>query len=387
MSNKRFLSNFARKKSQKQDNKDLLDYAYDQQGSMPGTLKIEANAVPTEIVLIDYNSDNLVRLSNLTPEICGTYLDTESVSWVDVSGLGSQETFQQLGDVFKLHPLVLEDIVNVPQRPKIEDYQDQILVITQMAMLKQDREGFWLEQVSFILGKHHLLSVQEEPQWDCFNAVRERIRHQRGSIRQRGTDYLMYALWDAIIDGYFPVLEAYGERIEALEDEVVLHPTDETLGKIYQMKRELLALRRSIWPQRDAINALLRTESPLISKDVLIYLRDCYDHTVQIIDMVETYRELASGLMDVYLSAVGNKMNEIMKLLTVISSIFIPLTFVAGIYGMNFNPDASPWNMPELNWYLGYPFCWALMLTITGSLGYFFWSKGWFKNVSGIKNE
>lgn len=370
-----------------EEERDILDYFLEEPGSIPGTLIIEEDAAPPEIVLIDYSPQKAVRVKNLTPEACAAYLDTESVSWVDVAGLGSEETLQKLGQVFKLHPLVLEDVVNVPQRPKIETYKDQLVVITQMAMLKENREGFWLEQVSLILGKHYLLTVQEEPERDAFDSVRDRIRHNKGKIRASGTDYLAYTLWDAIIDGYFPVLEAYGERIEVLEDEVVLNPTPQTLAKIYQIKRELLALRRAIWPQRDAINSLLRDENPLVSAEVRIYLKDCYDHTVQIIDMLETYRELASGLMDVYLSAVGNKMNEVMKILTVISTIFIPLTFVAGIYGMNFNPEASPLNMPELNWYWGYVACWGVMIAIASSLVVFFWRRGWFQTVSSLKSK
>jgi magnesium transporter len=257
-------------------------------------------------------------------------------------------------------------------------------IITQMVVIKEEG-GFWLEQVSIILGKQYLLTVQEEPLHDNFDPIRDRIRYNRGSIRQRGTDYLAYALWDTIIDGYFMALETYGERLEALEDEVTFNPTKQTLSKIYQIRRELLALRRAIWPQRDAVNILIRDECPLISSDVRVYLKDCYDRAVQIIDVIETYRELTSGLMDVYLSAVSNRMNEVMKLLTVISTIFIPLTFVAGIYGMNFNPDASPFNMPELNWYLGYPLCWGVMLTIASSLVVFFWRRGWFSDMSSLK--
>jgi magnesium transporter len=261
------------------------------------------------------------------------------------------------------------------------------VIIAQMVMLKETGDGFWIEQVSFVLGKHYLLTVQEEPQRDCFGSVRDRIRTNKGMVRKSGSDYLAYTLLDAIIDGFFPVLEAYGERIEELEDEVVTNPTRQTLQKIYEVRRELLGLRRSIWPQRDAINSLIRDGSDLISPNVQIYLRDCYDHTIQVLDMVETYRELASGLMDVYLSSVGNKMNEIMKLLTVISSIFIPLTFIAGVYGMNFNTEKSPLNMPELNWYWGYPLCLGAMVVVAASLVYFFWRRGWFENFSTIKKD
>jgi magnesium transporter len=369
------------------EEEDLFDYYYDEQGSVPGTLTIDKEAPPTTIVLIDYKEAERTRVQLKKPEDCESYLDTESVSWVDVLGLGSEEVLLRLGKVFNLHPLVLEDIVNVPQRPKIEDYEDHLVIITQMVLLKEQGSGFWSEQVSFVLGKHYLLTVQEEPKRDCFQPVRDRIRTGKGTIRKQGADYLAYTLLDAIMDGFFPVLETYGERIEELEEEVVTNPTRQTLEKIYRVRRELLALRRAIWPQRDAINALIRDGSDLISPEVRVYLRDCYDHAVQVMDLVETYRELASGLMDVYLSSVGNRMNEIMKFLTVMSSIFIPLTFIAGIYGMNFNTDKSAWNMPELNWYWGYPLCLAVMLAIAAGLVFFFWRRGWFENFSTIKDD
>lgn len=375
--------------NQDEDDDSYVDYFYDDQATMPGTLDLKVDALPPTIVLIDYNERKATRVKIRKPEDCASYLDTASVSWIDVLGLGNQDTWRGLGKVFNLHPLTQEDVVNIPQRPKVEDYENQLVIIAWMVMLNQDsdNDGFYKEQVSLILGKHYLLTVQEEPKYDCFGAVRDRIRTNKGIIRKQGADYLAYTLLDAIIDGFFPVLEEYGERIDELEDEVVVNPTRKTLEKIYKIRRELLTLRRAIWPQRDAINALIRDGSNLISPDVRIYLRDCYDHTVQVMDMVETYRELTSGLMDVYLSSVGNKMNEIMKLLTVISSIFIPLTFIAGVYGMNFNTEKSPWNMPELNWYWGYPLCLALMLAIAGGLVFFFWRRGWFENFSSVKKD
>ena len=369
------------------DDNSLFEDFYDKPGSLPGTIFINKNAPPPKIILIDYNEANRVCLPLETPAACASYLDTDSVSWVDVLGLGSEEILRELGQVFHLHPLVLEDVVNVPQRPKVDDQGDHLVLISRMVMPKEKGAGFYSEQVSLILGKHYLLTVQEEPLRDCFTPVRDRIRHNKGTIRKRGADYLAYALLDSIIDGFFPVLEVYGERIEDLEEEVIANPTRKTLDKIYQVRRELLALRRAIWPQRDAINSLIRDGSPLICEEVRIYLRDCYDHAVQVMDMVETYRELSSGLMDVYMSSVGNRMNEVMKLLTVISSIFIPLTFVAGIYGMNFNTEKSPFNMPELNWYLGYPLCLAAMIAIASGLIYFFWRRGWFDNISTVKDD
>jgi magnesium transporter len=368
-----------------EEDDNLFELFYDDQGSIPGTLKIEPDATPSTIALIDYNATNKVLIKLSMPEECIPYLDTESVSWVDVAGLGSEDILQRMGKVFNLHPILIEDVVNVPQRPKVDEYEEQLLIISQMVMPKPNYSGFWIEQVSLILGKHYLLTVQEEPERDCFDQVRDRIRTDKGNIRKQGADYLTYTLLDAIIDGFFPVLEAYGERIEELEDEVVTNPSKSTLEKIYRLRRELLALRRCIWPQRDAINILIRDGSSLISNEVKIYMRDCYDHTVQVMDMVETYRELTSGLMDVYLSSVSNKMNEIMKLLTVISSIFIPLTFIAGVYGMNFNTSTSPLNMPELDWYWGYPLCWLLMIGVSGCLVYFFWKRGWFKDHSTLE--
>jgi magnesium transporter len=362
-----------------------MDYAYDQAGSLPGTLVIDRDAIAPVLFLIDYNDHDATRIQLDKPEDATPHLDTASVSWVDVQGLGDEGILRRLGQVFDLHPLVLEDVVNVPQRPKVEEYDEQLLMISRMIMLNPEGEGFISEQVSFILGQHYLLTVQEEPAHDSFNPVRERIRSNKGCIRREKADYLMYTLLDAIIDGFFPVLESYGELIEDLEDEVVANPTRQTLEKIHRLKRELLMLRRAIWPQRDAINSLIRDGSDLISEGVRIYLRDCYDHAVQVLDMVETYRELASSLMDVYLSSVSNRMNEVMKLLTVISTIFIPLTFVAGVYGMNFDTEKSPWNMPELSWYYGYPLCWAVMVAIALSLVYYFYRKGWFENFSGIK--
>ncbi|MGB2927237.1 MAG: magnesium/cobalt transporter CorA [Limnothrix sp.] len=361
------------------DPEDLLNYSYQSPGTMPGTLRIALGASAPQISLIDYDPENWLRADYIKPEECREHLNTKSVSWVDIGGIGDQDIFQQLGDIFGLHPLILEDIVNIPQRPKLEEYEDQLLIITQMAMLKPNRQGFWLEQVSFILSNHYLLSVQEEDEADCFDSIRDRLKENKGSLRKYGADFLAYSLWDAVIDGFFPVLEMLGDRIEDLEDEVVISPTPKTLAAIHQVKRELLALRRAIWPQRDSLSVLIRENSTLIQPDTLQYFRDCYDHTVMLIDMIETYRELASGLMDVYLSAVSNKMNEVMQLLTVISTIFIPLTFISGLYGMNFNTTSSKWNMPELDWQYGYFVCLGVMAGITLALLIFFWRKGWLK--------
>jgi magnesium transporter len=344
-------------------------------GSSPGTLQVESDVQP-EITLIDYNAIDYLRAELIRPEEVCQYLDTHSVSWIDVKGIGHEATLKQIGEIFTLHPLMLEDMVNVPQRPKVEEYEEQLLFIARMVILTNTRQQFITEQVSFVLGSHYLLSVQEEAEYDCFTAVRTRIRSGKGNIRKKGEDYLLYALIDAIIDSFFPVLEVYGEQLELLEDEVVSNPSPQTLAKIHRMKRDLLTLRRAIWPQREAINSLIRDGSELISDDVRVYLRDCYDHTIQVLDMIETYRDVAGSLMDVYLSSVSNRMNEVMKFLTVMSSLFIPLTFIAGIYGMNFN------NMPELRSQNGYFICLAAMGIIAIGLITLFWSKGWFENFA-----
>ncbi len=352
---------------------DEWEYFYDSPGDAPGTLKIDKDAKPAQIFLIDYCKDSASRIHLQQPEDCAQYIDSTSVSWLDIQGFGSENTMHRVGKVFGLHPLLLEDVVNVPQRPKTEEYGDQLVIIAQMVIPKPSGLGFWSEQVSLILGRYYLLSIQEEPEHDCFDPVRTRIRSNKGTIRERGADYLAYAIIDAIIDAFFPVLEDYGERIEELENEVVSSPTPQTLEKIHQVRRELLLLRRAIWPQRESINALIRDASPLISRDVQVYLRDCYDHVIQVLDMVETYRELASSLMDVYLSSVSNRMNEIMKVLTVISTLFIPITFIVGLYGMNFK------FMPELDWRWGYAAVWVVMLSVEAVLIHFFWRRGWFK--------
>lgn len=360
------------------EEQDLFDYYYHDPGSAPGTLSIEPDAYPTEINIFDYSPDQVNHAKRITAQEIVPYLDTESISWIDVQGLGNEKVLREIGEIFQLPPLVLEDVVNVPQRPKLEIYPDFLLITTQMVMAK--KKGFWTEQISFILGKNYLLTIQEEPLRDPFDPVRNRLERNIGLIRQLGAGYLCYALIDAIIDNFFPVLEAYGDRLEILEEEAITKPNHRTLKKIYKIRRELLAFRRLVWPQREIFNSLIRDGSDHINPSILNYVRDCYDHTIQIIDVIETYRELASGLTDIYLSATGNKMNEIMKVLTIISTIFIPLTFIAGIYGMNFNTEKSPYNMPELNSYWGYFICLAIMLLISLVQIFIFWQKGWFRN-------
>lgn len=366
-----------------------LDYFFDEPGSLPGTLDLEPDAPPPELILIEYNEVNATRKVLGSPEECSTYLDPGSISWLDVQGLGNLETWRKMSQIFNLHPIALEDVVNVPQRPKVVYYDnpEHLVIVAWMVLLNPESKKLHKEQVSIILGDNYLITVQEEPQYDCLEPVRDRIRLNKGTIRKNGADYLAYAILDAIIDEFFPLLEIYSDRLEDLEDEVLFQPSKKTMESIYKIKRELLVLRRAIWSQREALNILIRDKTRLVGKKVRVYLRDCYDNTVNVRDMLETYRELASDLISIYLSSMGNRMNEVMKLLTVISSIFIPLTFIAGVYGMNFDPEASPLNMPELEWYYGYPAALGVMALIAGSLVYFFWKRGWFKNYSRFDRE
>ena len=323
---------------------------------------------------MDFSPTHVSEKTLSSPRDVAQYLNdpTSSVTWVDVQGLGERHVLEDLGEVFRLHRLALADVVNVPQRPKVETYENHLFVITRMVLLKEGGE-FSAEQVSLFLGKNFVLTFQET-YGDCLDPVRDRIRTGTGIVRQSGADYLAYAILDAITDQYFPVVEALGERIENLEDRVATHPTPAALDQIYSLKRELLSVRRAIWPQRDAINALVRDESGLIGKEVHVYLRDCYDHAVQLIDVVETLRELTTGLLDVYLSSVANRTNEVMKVLTVVTSIFIPLTFIAGVYGMNFK------NMPEIDWRYGYAFVWVIMIAVAASLLWYFGRRGWLRS-------
>ncbi|WP_437276532.1 magnesium/cobalt transporter CorA [Sorangium sp. So ce375] len=347
--------------------------------SPPGTLVIDDTRRP-KIFVIDYDAEVVSEKEIERVDECIPYLtdDRPSITWVDVRGLGHKATFERLGEIFRVHPLALEDMVNVPQRPKADVYGgEHILIIARMAQV-HERCVLRTEQLAILVGRTFVLTVQEEADWDVMEVVRERIRAGRGKIRERGADYLAYALLDAVVDGFFPVLERLGEHIEDLEIEV-LDAKRRMSKPIHDLKRDLLTLRRAIWPQRDLVNALLREDNPLISKDTRLYLRDTYDHAVQLMDMVETYRELSSGLMDLHLSGISNRMNEIMKVLTIISTIFLPVTAIAGIYGMNFHHESSPFNMPELDWYYGYPFVWGLMLASVVGLLTYYRRKGWLR--------
>ncbi len=338
-------------------------------GARPGTLVIGENASQPIVRVIDYTESELHEREINNLDELADCLERSSVTWVDVCGLGDEATLRKIAEIFSLHPLALEDVVNVPQRPKVESYDAHLLLITRMVMQK-DSAALDPEQVSIFVGPNYVLTFQERF-GDVFDPVRNRLRRGRGPIRKHGADYLAYAILDTVIDAYYPILEAMGDYLELLEEEVVQRPTLDSLHKIYRSKRELLTLRRSIWPQREAINSLVRDDSEFVSEPVRVYLRDTYDHCVQLIDGTETYRELVGGLMDVYLSSIGNRQNEVMKVLTIMASIFIPLTFLAGIYGMNFE------QMPELKSVWGYPVLLGIMFVTAITMLYHFRRLGW----------
>ncbi len=348
-------------------------------GTAPATLLPlpKGCSVATTIKLVEYNEETMTeRAIASVDELPEASLDDGKQRWIDMEGLGDIKFLKALGEKYGLHPLALEDVVNIGQRPKVEPYDKHLFIVADMVYEDED-ERLCGEQVSMFLGKNLLITIQEAVGGDVFDPVRERLRAGRGYIRKSGADYLTYALLDAIIDHYFPVLERLGDNIEQLENEVLDRPTQVCVSKIHGYKRTLMQLRRYVWPVRDLVTALLHEETGLVADNTKVFLRDCYDHSVQIMDLVETYRDVSSGLMELYLSAVGMRTNEIMRVLTVMSAIFIPLTFVAGVYGMNFDHADGWWNMPELHQPWGYLACLGLMLVIAIGQVIFFKRKKW----------
>jgi magnesium transporter len=323
-----------------------------------------------KVTCIDYDGDHFEEKEAKTINECFPLKDKPTTTWINIDGVHKLDNVEQIGKNLKIHPLVLEDIMHTGQRPKMEDFDDYLFIVIKMLQYDQKENKTKTEQVSIILGTNYVISFQED-EGDVFDLIRERIRSDRGRTRKMGADYLAYTLIDAIVDNYFMVLEKIGERIEDIEDELVKNPTSEVLHTIHSLKRELIYLRKSVWPLREVISRLERWESPLIDKSIDIYLRDVYDHTIQVIDALETFRDMLSGMLDIYLSSVSNRMNEVMKVLTIIATIFIPLTLVVGIYGMNFK------YMPELEWPWGYPMVYVVMLAISGVMLVYFRRKRW----------
>ncbi|UCF44535.1 MAG: magnesium/cobalt transporter CorA [Planctomycetota bacterium] len=341
-------------------------------GLPPGTL-VHVGEKKTEkvrITLIDYTEQDFQEKTVDNIEECFPFKATPTVTWINIDGLHHVETIEKLGKEFELHPLILEDILNTTQRPKCEDFDKYIFIVLKMLSHDEVEGGLKAEQVSMVLNRNFVISFQEEV-GDVFEQIRDRLRKSKGRIRRMGADYLAYALIDAVVDNYFVILEKFGEKIESMQEQLVADPSEKTLQQIHSLKREMIFLRKSIWPLRELINGLQRTESALVTDATNIYLRDVYDHTIQIIDTIESFRDAVSGMLDIYLSSISNRMNAVMKVLTIIATIFIPLTFIAGIYGMNFK------YMPELELRWGYAVALAVMVVVAILMLIYFRRKKW----------
>jgi magnesium transporter len=341
-------------------------------GLAPGSLVYigKQKDAPVRISILDYDADRVDELLDVTIQEAWRFKEKKSVTWINISGVHDMAVIENIGRRFDLHPLLLEDVVNTGGRPKIDDYEDYLFVVLKMVYSEPVEHELVIEHVCVVVGQGYILSFQER-EGDIFDPVRERIKKGKGRIRRSGADYLAYSLMDMIVDHYFAVLEDIGEDIGTLQEEALEAPTTKTIQRIHEDKRRIMFLRKSIWPLRDMINMLLRGESPLINQYVMVYLKDVYDHVIQVIDTVETYRDLLAGVMDIYMSSVSNRMNEVMKELTVIATLFIPLTFIAGIYGMNFR------YMPELEWRFSYPVFWMLVILVFGIMLILFKRKKW----------
>jgi magnesium transporter len=349
---------------------------YHPPGTAPGTLVASDSPVPLSLRLISYTNTQYSERMLSDPIDSVPLLDAEATIWIDVQGNVPPAVLHQLGQRLNLHALALEDVLNTGQQAKLEDYDEQLFVVMHCPSL--DASGvLQLDQVSFFLAPGVLVSFYGQAQ-DLFGSVRERLRQHHGRLRQHGSDYLLYRLLDLVVDHGFPVLEHYGERLEALEDEVLAQPTQPTLAKVHRIRRELLWLRRLAWPQREVLSQLFRGDCACIAPETRLFLRDSHDHTIQILDLVESDREMIASLLEVYLSSVSNRLNESMRLLTIMATLFIPLTFVAGVYGMNFgNNTQSAWAMPELRWDYGYPMIWGVMIAIAAGMLYLFKRNKW----------
>ncbi|MBZ0273118.1 magnesium/cobalt transporter CorA [bacterium] len=347
-------------------------------GAPPGVLAADPESHATAITLVAFGPQDFVEssLDNIGEMPArGTF----PVVWVNVIGLRDVEKIREVAIAFDLHRLAMEDVLNVHQRVKVEAYDDVLYVVTHAA---ETIAGGHLqkEQVSLFFGEGFVVSFQERP-GDCFATVRDRLRNDAGRVRRMGADYLAYVLLDTVIDHYFPILEEFGERLDRVEDRVLFDVEPSTGRDVHEIKRELLALRRAAWPLRELLNTILREHDRFVTAETRLYYRDCYDHAIQIIDLLEIYRELAASLMDSYMSGMSVRLNEVMKVLTIIATIFIPLSFITGLYGMNFD-TSSPLNMPELSWRFGYPFALGIMAATAGGLVFYFYRKGWFGDAS-----
>jgi len=343
-------------------------------GLPPGSLVFtgEQKLTQPKLSLLKYSDTTCEVIDSLSVKDIASSIDKNGIIWINIEGIHDTTLVEKIGEAFHLHPLLLEDILNPQQRPKLDEYDEVIFIIAKMLFVDKKHEKIIDEQLSFVLGENFLLTFQESKPGDAFDLVRERIINNKGKIRKEKSDYLCYRLLDAIVDNYFEALEKIGDRLEDIEADIIQNPEKRSIQSIHELKRELIYLRKITWPLREVINIFHRGEHTLINQSTKIYLRDLYDHTIQVIDTVETYRDWLSGLEDLYLSSLSNKMNEVMKILTMIATLFIPLTFIVGLYGMNFR------FMPELDWRWGYPFVWGIMITLTVFMIFYFKKKKWF---------
>lgn len=346
---------------------------------------VSPDSTPVVMPLINvlaYGPDKCEERQVRDPGALIEFLANYSVTWIQVDplgyGPGAQQFVERFGKMFSLHELELEDLLNVHQRAKVEEYGGHLFVVTRMLVEADNPES---EQLSLFVGKNFVVSFREIEK-DCLDTVREKIKKGRGRIRNEGSDYLMYAIIDAVVDSYFPLITKLADRLEKIEDEVLEQFDEETPARVYELRRDIISIRKAVWPAREALSTLYRDTNPLISDSTRLYLRDCYDHAVRIIDFVEMYREVASALMEVHYTRASNRLNEVMKVLTIITTVFIPPTFIAGVYGMNFNHEKSPLNMPELDWYWGYPFAIFCMLVMSIGLLVYLYVKGYLSDRS-----
>lgn len=352
-------------------------------GAMPGTVSVDPELPPPVIDVITYNNNEFNHVKEVTAQQAFDNVGEGHVTWINIEGMGADAIVRELAVLFNLHPLTIEDILHTHQRCKVEEYENYLFCVARMSFEPTEQFNRLTEQVAFVLGPNVVLSFQEGLPGDCFQMVRDRLRTKAGKIRERKADYLLYALIDSTVDSYFPTLERIGEALDDC-DEVVLEPTSHhVIAEIHSVKRKLQEIRRTVWSMREAVQLILSQSDQLISADSKVFFRDCQDHTHQLIDVLETFRELCSDLRDTYFAAMGQRTNDVMRVLTIIATIFIPLSFIAGVYGMNFDSDASPWNMPELRWFWGYPFALSLMGGVALSLLYVFWRRGWIGVSSG----
>jgi magnesium transporter len=351
---------------------------YNQPGTAPATLVAPPNQEGRnpEVSLIEYDAHTILEKKVERVDEIFSCLESDKVSWINIGGLGDVEMLKQLGLHFRIHPLALEDMLNAGQRPKVDEYDNQLFIVLQMVYSTEDNDIVF-EQVCIVLGNRFVITVQEESGRDVFDPVRQRLRQGGGNARYMKSDYLAYALIDAVVDQYFPLIESLGDSMEEFQETVLENPTRERLRELHNFRHAIAELRRAVWPQRDVLGRLMRDETGLVDGRTRPFFRDCYDHTVIILDLLETFRDAARNIMDLYLSSLSIRTNEVMRVLTVISSIFIPLTFIAGVYGMNFDRSTSGFNMPELEWRFGYLYALALMITVAIGMIIFFKRKKW----------